>query len=379
MPSALAPSEKSRPQTIPLPSREEIVPRREKQIVVALSLVHALDGARAFAAIYVVIHHVAASRGLNHGLAIFTKFGQEAVITFFLLSGFVIFANETHRVTELRGYALRRTQRIYPPMIAAILTSTLVLCLDHSLKTQFEAKSLLATLFAVQDIDYLKPGVIASPYLNNEPLWSLSYEIFFYFLFPLVHSLWTRWPAYTNWVICAACPISYIIFACSPNHWCLVLAYFAIWWTGAMAAHAYSQGVYALRGIKVQVLGLTILSATSGLVFALVDLHSGVYRYPALQARHFTVALLLLLFAYSAVGRQFARAAGVLKRPLAYLASISYGLYVLHWPLLVQWHIAYTAAGFIFALALLVILAIGVDRGLGRELKRYTRMWASHP
>jgi peptidoglycan/LPS O-acetylase OafA/YrhL len=53
-----------------------------------------LDAARAIAAIYVVIHHWATSNQLTNGPGLIFRFGQEAVIVFFLLSGFVIFAND---------------------------------------------------------------------------------------------------------------------------------------------------------------------------------------------------------------------------------------------------------------------------------------------
>jgi peptidoglycan/LPS O-acetylase OafA/YrhL len=53
-----------------------------------------LDAARACAALYVVAHHVAKGYGFPGLTGHLLRFGQEAVIVFFLLSGFVIFANE---------------------------------------------------------------------------------------------------------------------------------------------------------------------------------------------------------------------------------------------------------------------------------------------
>ena len=85
-----------------------------------------LDAARAINTCYVVLHHVANARGWSHGLGLVLRFGQDAVVVFFLLSGFVIFANERTRATHPRGDYLRRLRRIYPGLIAAILVSTLV-------------------------------------------------------------------------------------------------------------------------------------------------------------------------------------------------------------------------------------------------------------
>jgi peptidoglycan/LPS O-acetylase OafA/YrhL len=71
-----------------------------------------LDVARAIAACYVVLHHVANARGWSNGPGLVLRFGQEAVLIFFLLSGFVIFSNERtrlepldRRATTCAGYA----------------------------------------------------------------------------------------------------------------------------------------------------------------------------------------------------------------------------------------------------------------------------------
>lgn len=51
-----------------------------------------LEAIRGFAAVYVVLHHVLPKTIMMYGinLAVFFRFGQEAVILFFLLLGFVI-------------------------------------------------------------------------------------------------------------------------------------------------------------------------------------------------------------------------------------------------------------------------------------------------
>lgn len=59
-----------------------------------------LNVARSAAALYVVAHHAVQIPGPMG--AIFS-FGQEAVLVFFLLSGFVIFANERDRSARPRG------------------------------------------------------------------------------------------------------------------------------------------------------------------------------------------------------------------------------------------------------------------------------------
>jgi len=163
-------------------------------------LVAALDVARAGAAAYVVLHHVANARMWQNIpiYGVLFKFGQEAVIVFFLLSGVVIFANEHTRADHLPSYALRRLRRIYPPLLCALLVSTLVAIDNATLTRSFHWTELAGTLLSLQDLPDLKPGVIVAPYLDNDPLWSLSYEVAFYAAFPFVLRAFRRAPRTTT-------------------------------------------------------------------------------------------------------------------------------------------------------------------------------------
>lgn len=151
-----------------------------------------LDAARASAALYVVIHHLAKSRGVGGWLGVLASFGQEAVIVFFLLSGYVIFGNEIHRVSDISSYAWRRIRRIYPALLGACAVAALLGILVPAWPASFSWNSLLGSLAGTADISSLKPGVISAPFMGNEPIWSLGYEMAFYMLFPLAAWLWRR-------------------------------------------------------------------------------------------------------------------------------------------------------------------------------------------
>lgn len=151
----------------------------------------ALDLIRALAAVYVVVHHVVIHSALSGQATYPFRFGQEAVMVFFLLSGFLIFASEQNRVRRgLRGYYLRRLRRIYPPLLIAMALTAVVVWMNGTLAQRFEVPELVLNLLSLQDMSALKPGVIVDPFLGNGPLWSLSYEVFFYLLFPLVVVAW---------------------------------------------------------------------------------------------------------------------------------------------------------------------------------------------
>lgn len=326
-----------------------------------------LDGARALAAIYVVLHHVIESRWHFTGVFELFRFAQEAVIVFFLLSGFVIYYNERHRLDRVSGYYMRRVRRIYPPLLLALVVSTIVFALNGNLARAFHWRTLLGTIGGLQDVAFLKPGVIVTPYLHNVPLWSLSYELFFYLVFPLVIVLASAFARKADHIIGSICVAAYVLYVLHPNHWSLVVSYFEIWWVGAMAAKAYLAGGSDFRAVGHSLTWLGALSLIAGLACFHVG-YRGLGYYPFLMFRHFAVALLLCVVAFSAVGRKFAAVSFRWRPQLAWLASISYGIYVLHYPLLIQWDFAKTSFGLIVAIALLVILAFLVDRKLNRIL-----------
>ncbi len=341
-----------------------------KQRALSSDVIAGLDAARAFAAIYVVIHHVASARGLSHSWGLIFRFGQEAVLVFFLLSGFVMFANERDRACRPGGYCLRRLRRIYPPLIAAMIVSTLVALDNGDLTQGYSTAELLGTLFGLQDISFLKPGVIVDPYLGNDPLWSLSYELGFYALFPLVLVAWRRWPVVTNHLVGLICCLCYMGFALRPNHFALVGAYFLLWWCGAMTADAYLRGGRTVRAIGGVIVWLAILCLVAGLVAIGQGRGRGIGYYPWLPVRHFAFGLAVLLVFFGPFGATLSRLTVSRKRLFAAGASISYGLYVLHYPLLVDWNVARSAIGLTTAFVILLLLAWLVERQLPRFLPR---------
>lgn len=300
------------------------------------------------------------------------RFGQEAVLVFFLLSGFVIFANERTRALKPAGYLIRRFRRIYPPMLVAMAVSAIIAFDNGDLSSRFSVQELLATLASVQDISSLKPGVISNPFLGNSPLWSLSYEMSFYLAFPLVLRLWARRPTLTQALVGAISCISYGLFVIWPNHFSLVAAYFLVWWGGAMAADAYLRGATNAQALAHPLSWLVLLCMIAGVATKVVGFHGAGY-YPFLPLRHFAAGLVMLLVFFSPLGAALASRCVSVARPAALLASISYGLYVLHYPILVTWKRAESASGLLVAVVVLILSAYLADRQLNKYLPRAPR------
>jgi len=329
-----------------------------------------LDVSRAFAAVYVVLHHAVASITAPKAIDLLFSFGQEAVIIFFLLSGFVIFANERDRVAHPRGYYLRRLRRIYPLILIAMLLSTVLWATGLIIET-FSWSSLFGTLFSVQDIAFLKPGVITAPYLGNDPLWSLSYEVFFYAVFPIVMIAWRRNQMAARHAVGAIAVVAYVTYLAAPNHFSLVVAYFLLWWTGAMIAKVHLDGNLQIGAVLPEMIWLSalILVAAAGVVF--YGSH-GLGVFPILMVRHFVVAAAMALALFTPLRGLLASLSLRIARPAAVVAGLSYGLYVLHVPLLVQTGVANSWL-LLPAFAGTVVLAYFSDSFLASRLPKAPR------
>lgn len=147
-----------------------------------------LDLVRFLAALAVVAMHMR-QFGLVEapGADLLTLFGREAVMAFFVLSGFVIAYTTEHRRPSARDYALARAARIYsvalPVLLLAFACASLV---RGHLMTGMDLHYQLAKPWFYIPFHLLFLGDLWSlaevpPWLG--PWWSLNYEVWYYVLF----------------------------------------------------------------------------------------------------------------------------------------------------------------------------------------------------
>ena len=147
--------------------------------------INALTSTRAIAAIMVVIHHYGGTAfPFNLAQNIFHS-GNVAVSYFFVLSGFVLYVAHEGRSIDYLDYLKRRVARIFPLYYLALLFTVLVLLQEPPLPADF-GKQIIYSIFFIQS--YL-PGY---PMCLNSPAWSISIEMFFYLLFPVLLALQQR-------------------------------------------------------------------------------------------------------------------------------------------------------------------------------------------
>lgn len=171
-----------------------------------------LDMARGLAAFAVLISHV---RGLffvpyhellHHSVFISafyasTSFGHQAVIVFFVLSGFfitsIIIRSSDEGTWSWRVYLVNRIMRL-----SVVLIPALFLCLfldrigmalsstapfyEHPVGNLISSSvSALETVRNFVGSFFYVQGILAQPFGSDSPLWSLSYEFWYYILFPI--------------------------------------------------------------------------------------------------------------------------------------------------------------------------------------------------
>lgn len=158
-----------------------------------------LDGLRFAAAYYVLLFHLKNNFiGENSFLKYIPNHGHDAVILFFVLSGYVIAATvDRKKAVGWREYFLDRAARVYsvaaPTLILCMLvTFSLQLLSTNGGVVQFSSVlvNALINFFFLGQSWSLKEWV---PY--NQPYWSLCYEVMYYVLFGIAvfaKGLW-RW------------------------------------------------------------------------------------------------------------------------------------------------------------------------------------------
>lgn len=331
-----------------------------------------LEAIRGFVAVYIVFHHIVAFNHLQDRhlfVRLLFMHPQEAVLVFFLLSGFVIYLSAVKsRELSFSAYLKKRFLRIYPITITAFLISTVIYLINGHQLVIGDLKVLAGNFFMLQD-DRAEPGLIVPTYLNNVPLWSLSYEWWFYVLFfPLFIFLRKRnFNARLPPVYLAASIslIGWFSFLLHPNHISLVLTYFLLWWTGVACADIYLRHLdFTLKRLMPIFISLIVVSGfisvpiIKGFLFEYRTLAKINGPYPISTYLHYYADTLLFL----AIGliwwqyrlKGFQLLFGIWKR----FAPISFAIYVIHFPF-IQLELPFIHNFYgLYALKLTLIIAI---------------------
>lgn len=325
-----------------------------------------LDSVRGFAALYVMVSHWVLYMSFvpQSVKKMFFSFGQEMVVLFFLVSGFGIYLSFSHHPeVTFREFLFKRFRRIYIPFIITILISLFVYYLNGNLGSKFSWFELVGNLLMLQDNSELKPGTIVEPFLENLPLWTLSYEWWFYILFFPISQFFFNWKnvknrSYLILIFSACCYISYLS---SPNHFTLLCSYFVIWWSGFELGLVYlSYRRFPLEQIKPILISLFLMSILTAMPVFLSEEKIRLGFYPFLVFRHYFVALNMTIIGIVWFKKNwvyFDKTLGIFAK----IAPISYCVYLIHYPLLIRWDLTPYIPNFWLESAFKFALIIGLS------------------
>jgi peptidoglycan/LPS O-acetylase OafA/YrhL len=285
----------------------------------------ALTGLRFFLALWVILHHLTGpGQALGTTLSgvlpgpLFTliRGGYQAVTTFFVLSGFVLtrsYWSGGCTRSGLAKYYQGRVARVYPVYLLSLVVVAPFIFADGT-PGKWGYFAAHATLTQA----WLGP----IPVQWNTPAWSLSCEMFFYAVFPLLGAFLVRRLRW-GWVAGAgavACVLTRVMWAVGISDAIKPLVHLSDFLMGIVAACAFELVQGKVRGWWLYVPGF--VGAASAIAWASwlpwgVDLNS-VLR-----------PLNGLLLVGLAVGCR-----GLSGRVLVYLGKSSYAMYILHVPIM---------------------------------------------
>lgn len=359
---------------------------------------HALEAVRGLAALLVMLGHMlAAGPQLDMhyrpaGIWRYAPPGHLSVLVFFLLSGYVIGRANARPITTRSarlGYLKKRLVRLYPLYVLA-------LALTAALAAAYHAPISLGAMSGY--LGFLQGIVVAVP-SYNQPIWSLPYEVLYYLLFLLVSA--RQWPAGWVAFACAGVGLLITRLGVLPPV-CGALAYGGTFWFSGLwlarrppcerplpygtllaylllllsyqrldALHTALQALHldldetqvgfferpiVFSDLSLLLLGLPLLAAftrrriagqrwllPAALAVAGLYLASYVATGRIWQPFNFDTVFLPAFFYLLAVGayaarRHVAPGGEWVVRKLAALGGVSYGVYIIHYPLLFVFH-----------------------------------------
>ena len=229
-----------------------------------------LDALRGMLAVYVVLHHARWllwsgfdlwgvvphpiwQKLLAYGVATPLRFGHEAVMVFFVLSGFFIHLRAAELMAAGKRASMgaatffkRRAHRLVPPYLLALGVTILLDAVGGHFDPAFYAgqtedrfvdENFLQTGYSMHSVIpalFMFPSSLGQHFGSDGPLWSLSYEVVYYLLYPawlfLRRRGWLVGYGVGGLLAAAALPLA------SRGFLPLVLAHYPVWLAGAALA-----------------------------------------------------------------------------------------------------------------------------------------------
>jgi peptidoglycan/LPS O-acetylase OafA/YrhL len=291
-----------------------------------------IDGLRAVAVALVVLSHL----GIPHMLG-----GFVGVDIFFVISGYLITGNIAREITSgsfsILNFYERRFRRIFPALIGVLIATTVTAYLVFLPQELVRyAHSLLAALFSYSNIYFYstKLGYFGATYSNILlHTWSLGVEEQFYLFIPVCMLVAATRTNGMRWMTGVAASASFFLaayMALRNRDLAFYMPYTRAW--ELLSGSFLALGMLPLpksRWAREAMVASSIL-----LIAICAVLYNATTPFPGITALLPCTAGLMLIM----VGEQGRTSLnGFLSwRPIVFVGTISYSLYLWHWPLVVM-------------------------------------------
>jgi peptidoglycan/LPS O-acetylase OafA/YrhL len=268
-----------------------------------------------------------------------TGFGHQAVMIFFVLSGYFIGIGVIDSVNAQRWswrvYLVNRLTRLqlvlFPALILGALWDRIGMRIPQAASFYYGGlykyylpsvalRSTVPVFFA--NLFFLQ-SVIAPVFGSNGPLWSLSYEFWYYIISPALVLAAASWSGIRNRLLYVGLAV-FLLWFVGPQ----ISLYFLIWLVGVVAG--YLRRTTNFGPPRVQAL----LSAVAGLIFFGVLAWGRTHRFSSDILTDYVIGLCFALWLFALIhgSRQDVSPsyAGAAKK----LSGFSYTLYLTHFPVL---------------------------------------------
>lgn len=342
-----------------------------------------LDLIRFLAALAVLFHHAEIDQFKVKWLSPVASFGHDAVIVFFILSGFVISYVADTKERTWQAFTASRLARILSVSLPAISLTALLIFISDNFSTRLPdlAPNHSQWTVLINSIIFLNQTTLSGDILVfNGPYWSINYEVWYYIIFGI--ALFSK--GLTRITLLSAS-----VLVCGVK----IIALLPIWLLGIILYKSLTN-----KPIHKNVLGLILIITASSVyvVFRSFNIDDLIYRESAtiffgskqaantqlafskLFIRDYVIATLVYTAFYGAfLSRNYLhRFLSRFEEPIRAAANTSFTLYLFHWPLLTIFSSFSDNSYFILAATIVTCYLISIlNNKLWIHLRRLFNNW----